>query len=63
MVGQGPVPVGSFGNVTFSIGFGLFPSLFGLQINGLADTSYGVPGIASNGFHKGPQQVRHDHNQ
>ena len=63
MVGQGLVPIRSFGNVTFSAGFRLFPSLFGLQMNGLADTPYGVPSIASNGFHGGPQQVRHDHNQ
>jgi len=63
MPGQGPVPVGSFGNITFSAGFGLFPSLFGLQMHGFADTPYGSPGMPSNGFHGGPQQVRQDHHQ
>lgn len=63
MAGQGPVPVGSFGNITFSAGFGLFPSLFGLQMHGFSDTPYGSLGMPSNGFHGGPQQVRHDHHQ
>lgn len=63
MAGQGPVPVGSLGNITFSAGFGLFPSLFGLQMHGFSDTPYGSLGMPSNGFHGGPQQVRHDHHQ
>ncbi|XP_057854979.1 uncharacterized protein LOC131064732 [Cryptomeria japonica] len=55
MAGPGHMPVGSFGNVTFSAGFGLFPSLFGFQMHGFADAPYGSAGMP-NGFHHGGPQ-------
>ncbi|GLJ07950.1 hypothetical protein SUGI_0078200 [Cryptomeria japonica] len=53
--GPGHMPVGSFGNITFSVGFGLFPSLFGFQMYGFADAPYGSAGMP-NGFHHGGPQ-------
>ncbi|GLJ46290.1 hypothetical protein SUGI_0975680 [Cryptomeria japonica] len=55
MAGPGHMPVGSFGNITFSAGFGLFPSLFGFQMHGFADAPYGSAGMP-NGFHHGGLQ-------
>eukprot|EP01018_Ginkgo_biloba_P034659 Gb_19856 [translate_table: standard] len=63
MAGQGHMPVGSFGNITFSAGFGLFPSLFGFQMHGFSDAPYGNTGMATNGFQGGPQPVRQDQQQ
>ncbi|GLJ42517.1 hypothetical protein SUGI_0881380 [Cryptomeria japonica] len=55
MAGPGHMPVRSFGNMTFSAGFGLFPSTFGSQMHGFADAPYGSAGMP-NGFHHGGRQ-------
>ncbi|GLJ42516.1 hypothetical protein SUGI_0881330 [Cryptomeria japonica] len=55
MAGPGHMPVGSFGDITFSAGFGLFPSLFGFQMHGFAGAPYGSAGMP-NGFNHGRRQ-------
>lgn len=63
MAGPGHMPVGSFGNITFSAGFGLFPSLFGFQMHGLADGPYGSAGIPNGFHHGGPRPPMRQHRQ
>ncbi|BBN19160.1 E3 ubiquitin-protein ligase RNF5/185 [Marchantia polymorpha subsp. ruderalis] len=51
MPGPGGPASARFGNITLSAGFGLFPSLFGLQLHGFPETA-GLGG--TSGLHFGP---------
>eukprot|EP00246_Nothoceros_aenigmaticus_P016812 TRINITY_DN7854_c0_g2_i1.p1 TRINITY_DN7854_c0_g2~~TRINITY_DN7854_c0_g2_i1.p1 ORF type:complete len:252 (-),score=40.92 TRINITY_DN7854_c0_g2_i1:327-1082(-) len=61
-----PIPTASarFGNITLSAGFGLFPSLFGLQLHGFQGTGFtgahgihlgAASGLAGSHVHAAPQ--------
>ncbi|XP_057862976.2 uncharacterized protein LOC131071232 [Cryptomeria japonica] len=61
MAGPGHTPVGSFENIIFSAGFGLFPSLFGFQMHGFAHAPYGSTEMPNGFHHGGPQHAMRQH--
>jgi hypothetical protein len=50
---EGPAVTARFGNITFSVGFRLFHSLFSFHLHGFPESSGGLGGAGAPGIHLG----------